>query len=116
VRLGDYTLNITGDRPAPPLFGPAVPVPAVQRPHGIFIATGPDEFYMAGLGLSITFSPNTPGPPMAGLAAVEEGYFVEGRWVPGRTLAGDDTGQGNNVSLRREGGPGILRVRLYRYR
>ena len=118
VRLGDYTLNITGDRPAPPLFGPAASVaaPAVQRPHGIFIATGPDEFYMAGAGLTITFSPNTPGPPMAGLATVEEGHFVEGRWIRGRTLAGDDTGQGNNISLRRGGGPGILRVTLYRYR
>lgn len=118
VRLGDYTLNITGDRPAPPLFGPAASVPALggQRPHGIFIATGQDEFYMAGAGLTITFSLNTAGPARAGLATVEEGHFVEGRWIRGRTLAGDDTGQGNNISLRREGGPRILRVTLYRYR
>jgi hypothetical protein len=85
-------------------------------PHGIFIATGPDEFYMAGTGLSITFAPNTPGPPMAGLATVQEGHFANSQWVPGRTLAGDDTGQGQNVSLRGGRGDSILRVTLYRYR
>jgi hypothetical protein len=31
-------------------------------------------------------------------------------------LAGDDTGQGNNISLRGSQGDTILRVRLYRYR
>jgi hypothetical protein len=118
LRIGGYTLNITGDRPAPPLFGPApsTPPPPGPRPHGIFIASGPDEFYMAGVGLTVTFSPDSAGPPLVGLATVEEGRFVDGRWVRARTLAGDDTGQGNNLSLRRNGGPAILRVTLYRYR
>jgi hypothetical protein len=118
IRLGDYTLNITGDRTTPPLFGPVpatLPTPG-PRPHGIFIATGPEEFYIAGVGLTVTFTPNTPGPSTAGLATVEEGRFVDGHWVKGRTLAGDDTGQGNNISLRRDGGPNILRVTLYCYR
>ena len=117
LRLGDYTLNITGDRATPPLFGPPPATPPLPgpRPHGVFIATGPDEFYMAGVGLTVTFTPNTTGAPIAGLDSVEEGRFVEGRWVRGRTLAGDDTGQGNSIALRRAGGPVILRVRLYRY-
>jgi hypothetical protein len=102
VRVGDYTLNVS----------PRGRQNAV--PHGIFIASGTDEFYMAGSGLTVTFSPETPGPPIVGLATVEEGRFVEGRWVRGRTLAGDDTGQGNNLSL--DAAHGILRVTLYRYR
>jgi len=117
VRLGDYTLNVFGGGPR--RFSPGEPgAPEGSRPqtpHGIFIATGPDEFYMAGNGLTIVFSPSTPGPPIAGLATVEEGKFADGRWIRGRTLAGDDTGQGNSVSLRGQG-PGILRVVLYRYR
>jgi hypothetical protein len=121
IRLGDYILNVT---PAPaggrgPLGAPA-PSPqapqAAQSPYGIFIASKPDEFFLAGSGLSITFTPNTSGPPIAGLATVEEGRFMDGRWVPGLTLAGDDTGQGSNISLRGGRGPGILRVTLYRYR
>jgi hypothetical protein len=89
--------------------------PRGQTPHGIFIATAPDEFYLAGSGLTITFSADTPGPPIVGLATVEDGRFVEGRWIRGRVLAGDDTGQGNSVSLR-GGETGILRVTVYRYR
>lgn len=61
-------------------------------------------------------TPNTPGPPIAGLATVEEGRFVDGHWIKGKTLGGDDTGQGNSVSLCRDGGPHILHVTLHRYR
>ncbi len=43
---------------------------------------------------------------------MEEGKFVDGRWVPGRRLAGDDTEQGQYLILRNLG---ILRVTLYRY-
>jgi hypothetical protein len=113
VRLGDYTLNVAGVvRRAIPGAPPGPPSGVTATPHGIFIATGPDEFYMAGNGLNITLTPNTPGPPIVGLATVEEGRFVDGRWMRGRTLAGDDTGQGNNIALR----GGILRVTVYRYR
>jgi hypothetical protein len=53
---------------------------------------------------------------MAGLGTVEEGRFVNGQWVRRRTLAGDDTGQGNSILLDAGRDPGILRVVLYRYR
>ena len=90
---------------------------------------------MAGSGISILFSPNTPGPPLAGIGTVEEGDFVDGRWVPGRQFAGDETaqgdflaawgdwksagwggdttGQGRNLMMR---DLSIQRVTLYRYR
>jgi hypothetical protein len=61
---------------------------------------GPDEYYAAGSGVIVSFSPNTPGPPHAGIATVEEGAFVNGRWVPGRSLAGDDSDEGNYLMLR----------------
>jgi hypothetical protein len=117
VRLGDVTLNVSGSGPRRMFPGePVSPeMPRTQSPHGIFIVTGPDEFYLAGSGLTITFSAHTPGPPIVGLATVEEGRFVDGRWIRGRVLAGDDTGQGNSVSLR-AGATGILRVTVYRYR
>lgn len=118
LELGDYTLNVFASRAwrnGP--TGPEYPQePPVRTPHGIVIAAGPDEFYMAGSGLTIRFSPNSPGPPLVGLGTVEDGRFVDGRWHPGRTLAGDDTDQGNSISLRGGRDPGILRVTLYRYR
>jgi len=117
VRLGGYTLNVS--KGAPQRIFPGEPAPSeaprAQTPHGIFIAAAPDEFYMAGSGLTITFSADTPGPPIVGLATVEEGRFVDGRWVRGRVLAGDDTGQGNSVSLG-SAATAMLRVTVYRYR
>lgn len=114
LRVGDYTLNVSGNGFRRTLTGSSQ-ASTTPAPHGIFIATGPDEFYMAGRGLTVTFSPETPGPPIVGLGTVEEGRFVDGQWIRGRTLAGDDTGQGNSISLDAGRNPGILRVTLYRY-
>jgi hypothetical protein len=112
VRVGNHTLEASYLRPrvVPGAQESQQPLPSSAA---IFISTGPDEYYVAGKGVSVTFSPNTPGPEIDGLATVEEGTFVGGGWVPGRRLAGDDTGQGINLDLRNEG---IQRVTLYRYR
>ncbi|MCX6618752.1 MAG: DUF5597 domain-containing protein [Acidobacteria bacterium] len=122
LQLGNYTLNIElrRTRRAPGLL------PEVGS--GIFIAAGPDEYIAAGTDVQITFSPNTPGPPIAGLATVEEGTYVNGRWVAGRVLNGDEVqlrydlaaaaAENQSGSGLRFGadGPAIQRVRLYRYR
>ena len=113
VALGNYTLEAAYLRPrvaAGTTSSAQQPLPSAGA---IFIAMGPDEYYLAGSGASVTFSPNIPGPGQAGLGIVEEGKFVNGRWIPGCLLAGDDTGQGKNISLRNAG---IQRVVLYRYR
>ena len=55
------------------------------------------------------------GPSHAGLATVEEGRFIDGRWSASRALAGVDTDQGNSVSLRLGLGSGIVRATLYQY-
>jgi hypothetical protein len=122
VQVGNYTLRVAflrsrGTTGALPSQGPPPPGAA------IFIATGPDEYFVAGSDVTVSFSPNTPGPPLAGLATVEEGAFVNGRWVPGRRLNGDDSDEGAYLVLRRSGccwSPasikGIQHVTLYRYR
>ena len=79
----------------------------------IFIMTAPGEFYIGGTGMSITFSQKNPGFK-TGLATVEEGTFLQDKWIPGRRLAGDDTAQGNNLRLSK--GYNILRVTLYSYK
>ena len=133
IKVGDYTLEAAflippGSRAAP------AQLDSLPYAAAIFIATGPDEFIVAGSAVKIGFTPNTPGLPRAGLGTVEEGTFVNGRWVPGRQLAGDDTGQGDFLGLwghgKSVGWPGdagegqnmflrdmsIQRVTLYRYR
>jgi hypothetical protein len=122
IKLGDYILNVglVRNRRTPNV------VPDTTG-YGIFMAVGPDEYVMAGNNLQITFTPNTPGPPVAGLARQEAGRFEDGKWIVTRYLGGDDSvlrydiaavaemnQSGSGVRLT-AGERGIQRVRLYRY-
>jgi hypothetical protein len=126
VIVGNYTLEVSYRTPRvqPPAPQPQPPFPNVAA---IFIQTGKEEFYAAGTGVNVKFTPNTRGPHNVGLSTVEEGVFVNGKWVPGRRLAGDDTGDESMVLPRLNEDPnhpalfgpsqkGIQRVTLYRYR
>jgi Domain of unknown function (DUF5597) len=95
--------------PAPgPKENRDAPVPAAA----VFITSAPDQFYLGGGGMRIAFTSNMPGPPTVGLGDVQEGKFVDGKWVVTRQLGGDDTGQGEILTLRPDT---ILRVTVYRY-
>jgi hypothetical protein len=95
--------------------------------YAIILATGPDEYVIAGSNAEVTFLPNTPGPPIAGLAQVQAGRYEHGSWVPGRWLNGDDvllnyklaeaaaTNQSGSGLRFPPGGPTIQKVSLYRY-
>ncbi len=115
--LGGYELEIALDQG----FGPVS-----ERGYGLIIATGPDEFVGAGFGFRVTFRPRTAGPARVGIAAVDEGEFVDGRWIPGRRLNGDETGQGQwwrfppaamhvDVIPTLGAGSAIARCAVYRY-
>jgi hypothetical protein len=100
---------------------PPAPAPAEypDRAGAIFINVAPDEYIIAGSGpVDVTFAPNSPGDPIVGILSTDEGKYVDGRWVPGRRLNGDENGSGKYVRLN--GGilpnGNIQRVRLYRYR
>jgi len=51
---------------------------------------------------------------MTGIASIEEGLFVNGQWVAGRRLNGDENHQGRHLRLV-TGQSGIQLVKLYRY-
>jgi hypothetical protein len=48
------------------------------------------------------------------MASIEEGSFVNGHWVAGRRLNGDEDHQGRHLRLVPDQF-GIQRVKLYRY-
>jgi hypothetical protein len=122
LTLGGYTVNVNLrlNRRAPTV------IPDVG--YAIVIAGGQDEFWVSGYDVQVTFLPKTPGPPIAGLAKVEEGRFENGAWVVTRLLAGDDCvleyEQAKAAAANQSGsglrfaddGPGIQHVKLYRYR
>ena len=121
VQLGNYTFEVAYMKPRGLPGTPDVPQPRFSSGVALFINMAPDEYYAAGNSASVTFAPNTPGPEHAGLGTVEEGTFVNGRWVASRQLAGDEIGQGQNLSLRSlpadripDRYAGIQRFTLYR--
>jgi hypothetical protein len=81
---------------------------------GLVIATGPDEFLVAGTGVSIHFAARTGGPRHTRILAVDEGRFRDGKWIPGRRMNGDEDAGGWRVQLA-AGPPSIQRVKLYRH-
>jgi len=117
VTVGNYTMEVTRLKARP-----SAPIQTAYA-AALFIAVGPDEYYAVGDGVTVTFSSSAPGPAHVGVGTVEEGTFVNGRWIPSRQLAGDETGQGGNLSLRShpvdripgDGYVGIQHFTLYRY-
>jgi beta-galactosidase GanA len=110
VRLGDYVLEVS-------FVDPWTPRDAQQtRTHGgLVVALGPDEYLLAGTGLTVTFAAARPQDGIAGIERIEEGRFVGGEWSRGRVLNGDQSHQGRHLRLP-PGEVGIQRVTLYRYR
>ena len=120
IPLGNYVVNVDLQR------NRRNPVPALG--YAIVISVGPDEYFVAGHDVQVTFTPNTPGPEIAGLARVEAGRFVKGQWIPGRRMNGDDVvleyDQAGAAAKNQSGsglifgadGPTVQHVKLYRYR
>jgi hypothetical protein len=120
IALGNYVVNIDLQRSR------RNPVPTLG--YALVISVGPDEYFILGHEVQIIFTPNTPGPEIAGLARVETGNFVNGQWIPKRRINGDDVvleydqagAAGKNQSgsglIFGADGPTIQRVKLYRYR
>ena len=117
VRLGGYVLRATFERDAPPVLADGVigagASPSAPPSGGLVLATGPDEFIIAGTALTITFAAAEAGQQV-GIVSAEEGGFQSGCWENQRWLGGDETHQGRHVRLE-PGRFSMQRVRLYRY-
>jgi hypothetical protein len=124
VKLGNYTFSFSmvRMRQPPPAAGSGN---AQTSSYAIVISTGADEYTILGSGVQATF--NGPGPSAAAVAKLEEGTYVDGRWVAGRRLNGDDimlNYDAQNKFIRNESGQGIrlaagppkaLHLQIYSY-
>ena len=106
AKLGGYELEISLDS----IFGRTV-----ETGYGLIIVAGPDVFVGAGSGFMVKFKPVSPGPPLFGVAAIDEGTYRDGDWVAGRRLNGDEDDQGLHWRFP-SWTVGIQHCTLYRYR
>jgi hypothetical protein len=127
IELGNYRVNVDLRRNR---RNPSQ-IPALG--YAMVFNTGPDEYYVAGCDVQVTFfvRPGMAGATaqdIVGFAGAETGEFVNGTWKPGRIMNGDDillrydiaAAAAENQSgsgLRFNGpNPSVQRVTLYRYR
>jgi hypothetical protein len=96
---------------------------------GILISTGKDEFIAIGKDYALTFTPLQQDGKTIDVDYLDEGTFVNGKWVTTRRLNGDEgTGggdygfgfkQGNYGMIRFQTSPAgnysIVRFKMYRY-
>ena len=103
--MSGYTLHVSLDR----IFGSQS-----GSGFGLIMATGPDEFLGAGKGFRVSFIPRSTAGPQLGIASVDEGKFIDDKWIPGRRLNGDENDQGQYWRFD----PGHIsteKLTLYRY-
>jgi beta-galactosidase GanA len=109
--IGDYRFTIA----YADIQRPAI-TPETAGYGGLIIQTGPEDYLVAGQGITVTFAPRGGDLPLAGIDRAEEGVFdADARWVAGRVLNGDQTHQGRHIRLA-PGAWQIQKVRLYRYK
>ena len=82
---------------------------------GIVIQTGEDEFIIAGTGIVVTFATDDKVNRVVGILQADEGEYLNGKWVKGRRMNGDQDHQGRHIRIA-FGEWGIQQVKLYRYK
>jgi len=112
IKLGEYVFRVKHE-----YSWPYAPHTEGENPRygGMIIMVGPDEYYIAGRGLVVTFATDDNDGTQAGIGSLDAGKFVDGNWVPGLRMNGDQSHQGRHLDL-----PGytysIQKVRLYKYK
>lgn len=113
IRLGGYTFIVKHDYTLG--WSPGAKEEQWPQSGGLILQTGADEFIVAGTGIVITFLSGQADQPIAGILDIDEGRYIDGQWVPGRRMNGDQSHQGRHLRFP-VGEYGIQKLRLYRYK
>jgi len=119
LKMGDYTLTIAN---GPGVVGGAGArggggrrggggggaVVANLSPARFVINSGPGDYWFVGGPMNVTFTANSPERGSVIMGAFDETLNVNGRWVAGRRLNGDETSNNKNW-------PGMPTFGIYHY-
>ena len=111
IPIGDYLITVHHEYKMG--WSPGAKDSVWPLAGGLIIAVAPDEFYVAGTGLVITFA-SRANDKKAGFISIDEGRFVNEKWIPGRRMNGDQNHQGRHVRIPASE-YSIQRVKLYSY-
>jgi hypothetical protein len=112
ITLGGYTFTVKHEYTWPYAARREGETP---RCGGMIIMAAEDEFYVAGSGVVVTFRSSSDDGTIVGIASIDEGTFVNGKWVSGRRMNGDQDHQGRHMYLPSQE-YGIQKVKLYKYK
>ncbi len=111
ISLGGYTLIARHDY----TLGWSAEAKNKEWPYagGLIICTAPGEYIVAGSGLVFNFLSEQKNAK-AGIESIDEGSYIDGKWVPQRRMNGDQSHQGRHVRI-----PmyeySIQKLKLYNY-
>lgn len=111
ITIGDYYLTVKHDYTLP--WSPGSREGSWPLTGCTIIEVSPNEFYVAGTGVVVSFT-STISEKRAGILSVDEGSFEDGKWISGRRMNGDQDNQGRYVRIP-VNEYDIQRVRLYQY-
>ncbi len=107
--FGKYQLTVSHELTMN--WNPAAKDSVWNATGGIVIQTAADEFIVAGTGIVVTFK-HTDDSIVTNLLTVDEGEFINNKWIAGRRMNGDEDHQGRHVRIP-FGEWGIQKVKLY---
>ncbi|HET7003130.1 MAG TPA: DUF5597 domain-containing protein [Puia sp.] len=110
--MGDYKLTISHEYTLG--WSAGSKDPGWPESGGLIIQTSRDEFIIAGTGIVVTFSSNRDSNSFVGILRANEGEYINGQWIPGRRMNGDQDHQGRHIRIPVKEFS-IQQVKIYEY-
>jgi hypothetical protein len=113
IILSDYKLTVSHDYTLG--WSPEAKNADWPMSGAIIIQQNENDFIIAGTGVVITFAINNANNISAGILQADEGKYVNGEWIAGRRMNGDQDHQGRHIRIP-VGEWNIQKVKLYQYK
>ena len=113
IILGNYKLTVSHDYTLG--WSPEAKKADWPMSGAIIIQEGDNDFIIAGTGIVVTFAVNNANNVSAGILKADEGKYVDGKWIAGRRMNGDQDHQGRHIRIP-VGEWNIQKVTLYQYK
>ena len=113
IILGNYKITVSHEYTLG--WSPDESKPDWPMSGALIIREDDNSFIIAGTGVVVTFAVNDSSNISAGILQADEGKYVNGEWIAGRRMNGDQDHQGRHIRIP-VGEWNIQKVTLYQYK